>query len=45
MKGMILMINAMKSVGLYRYLPVDHPESLIDVNIPKPKTTDHDVND
>lgn len=33
----------MKAVGLYRYLPVDHAESLIDVEIPKPEATGHDL--
>ena len=27
----------MKAVGLYKYLPIDNPESLIDVDIPKPE--------
>lgn len=26
----------MKAIGLYKYLPIDHPESLLDVEIPKP---------
>ncbi|MGC3963943.1 MAG: zinc-binding alcohol dehydrogenase family protein [Rhodocyclaceae bacterium] len=26
----------MKAVGLHQYLPIDHPESLIDVELPKP---------
>jgi zinc-binding alcohol dehydrogenase family protein len=43
MKGMILMANTMKAVGLYRYLPVDHPESLVDMNISKPEPTEHDL--
>ncbi len=27
----------MKAVGLYKYLPVDNPESLIDIEVPKPE--------
>jgi NADPH2:quinone reductase len=33
----------MKAVGLTRYLPIDHPESLIDLDIDKPAPTGHDV--
>ena len=33
----------MKAVGLYKYLPIDDPESLIDLEIPKPKAEDHDI--
>jgi NADPH2:quinone reductase len=33
----------MKAVGLYRYLPIDQDEALIDVDIPKPKATDRDL--
>jgi zinc-binding alcohol dehydrogenase family protein len=33
----------MKAVGLYRYLPVDNPESLIDVEIPKPEARGRDL--
>src|SRR3954463_2724725 len=33
----------MKAVGLYRYLPVDDPESLVDVEIPKPETRGWDL--
>lgn len=33
----------MKAVGLYNYLPVEHPESLIDVVIPKPVPTGRDL--
>src|SRR3954470_3632187 len=33
----------MKAVGLYRYLPVDDPESLVDVEIPKPETRGRDL--
>ncbi len=40
---MISMTNTMKAVGLYRYLPVDNPESLLDVNIPKPEPTGRDL--
>jgi alcohol dehydrogenase len=27
----------MKAVGLYKYLPIDHPESLLDVEVPQPQ--------
>lgn len=33
----------MKAVGLYKYLPIDHPESLIDVEIPKPEARGKDL--
>jgi NADPH2:quinone reductase len=33
----------MKAVGLYKYLPVDDPESLIDVEIPRPKARGRDL--
>lgn len=33
----------MKAVGLYRYLPIDQAESLIDVDIPKPEVTGRDL--
>jgi NADPH:quinone reductase len=29
----------MKAIGLYQYLPIDHPDSLIDIEIPKPKAS------
>ncbi|WP_137936916.1 zinc-binding alcohol dehydrogenase family protein [Chitinivorax sp. B] len=33
----------MKAVGLYRYLPIDHPEALLDVALPDPIPGPHDV--
>lgn len=33
----------MKAVGLYRYLPVDHPEALVDVDIPTPEPQGRDL--
>lgn len=33
----------MKAVGLYRYLPVDHPEALLDLDVPAPSPTGHDL--
>ena len=33
----------MKAVGLYRYLPVDHPESLLDLDVPAPTATGRDL--
>jgi NADPH2:quinone reductase len=33
----------MKAVGLYKYLPIDHPESLIDVEIEKPQPNGRDL--
>ena len=34
----------MKAVGLYKYLPIDDPESLVDVEIPEPgKPAGHDL--
>ena len=33
----------MKAVGLYRYLPIDHPESLLDVEIETPVAAKRDL--
>ena len=33
----------MKAVGLYRYLPIDHPESLLDLDIVAPAATGRDL--
>jgi NADPH2:quinone reductase len=33
----------MKAVGLYRYLPIDHPESLLDLELPQPAASGRDV--
>jgi NADPH:quinone reductase len=33
----------MKAVALTRYLPIDDPESLIDVELPHPEATSHDL--
>lgn len=33
----------MKAVGLTRYLPIDDPESLLDIELPTPTATDHDL--
>src|SRR5258706_7649937 len=33
----------MKAVGLYRYLPIDSPEALLDVELAKPEATGHDL--
>ncbi|MGF6777522.1 zinc-binding alcohol dehydrogenase family protein [Paraburkholderia sp. GAS334] len=33
----------MKAVGLHRYLPIDNPESLIDIEIAQPEATGHDL--
>src|ERR1700744_5949858 len=35
--------TAMKAVGLYRYLPIDHAESLVDVDIAQPEATGRDL--
>jgi NADPH2:quinone reductase len=35
--------ETMKAVGLFRYLPIDHPESLIHVDIEKPLPTGKDL--
>ena len=32
----------MRAVGLYRSLPIDHPESLLDVEVPKPAPGERD---
>jgi zinc-binding alcohol dehydrogenase family protein len=33
----------MKAIGLTRYLPIDNPESLVDVELDKPQPTGHDI--
>lgn len=33
----------MKAIGLYRYLPIEHPESLLDLEIEKPQPTGRDL--
>ncbi|MBN3848991.1 zinc-binding alcohol dehydrogenase family protein [Paraburkholderia sp. Ac-20342] len=33
----------MKAIGLYRYLPIDHAEALVDVEIPQPEASGHDL--
>ena len=33
----------MKAVGLYQYLPIDHPESLLDLEVETPVATGHDL--
>ncbi|MFD1956464.1 zinc-binding alcohol dehydrogenase family protein [Paenibacillus thailandensis] len=35
--------QTMKAVGLYKYLPIDHPESLIDVELEKPAPGGRDL--
>ena len=33
----------MKAVGLYKYLPIDHPESLLDLEVPDPVAAGRDL--
>lgn len=33
----------MRAVGLYRYLPIDDPESLVDLEVPKPEPRERDL--
>lgn len=33
----------MKTVGLYRYLPIDRPEALLDLELPTPQPGPHDL--
>ncbi|QYR20546.1 zinc-binding alcohol dehydrogenase family protein [Paenibacillus sp. sptzw28] len=35
--------NTMKAVGLTRYLPIGHPESLVDINVDKPAAAGRDI--
>ena len=37
------MMKTMRAVGLYKYLPVDHPDSLLDVEIPRPEPAARDL--
>jgi len=32
-----------KAIGLYRYLPIDDPQSLLDVEVPAPAPTARDL--
>src|SRR5919198_459911 len=36
-------VRGMKAVGLYRYLPIDHPEALLDLDVPAPVAAGHDL--
>lgn len=36
-------VTTMKAVGLTRYLPIDHPESLLDLVVDKPTATGRDL--
>ncbi len=40
---MWFIMNTMKAVGLTRYLPIDNPQSLVDIVVEKPKATGHDI--
>ena len=33
----------MKAIGLYRYLPIENPESLVDITLAKPVPSEHDL--
>ena len=33
----------MKAVALEQYLPIDAPESFLDVDLPKPESAGHDI--
>ncbi|WP_271753627.1 zinc-binding alcohol dehydrogenase family protein [Cohnella sp. JJ-181] len=35
--------GTMRAVGLYEYLPIEHPESLVDVEVEKPAPTGRDL--
>jgi zinc-binding alcohol dehydrogenase family protein len=35
--------QTMKAIGLHKYLPIDHPDSLIDVEIEKPQPSGRDL--
>src|SRR6476469_5327476 len=36
-------MRTMRAVGLYRYLPIENPESLVDVEVPKPEAQGRDL--
>ncbi|WP_082635716.1 zinc-binding alcohol dehydrogenase family protein [Fictibacillus enclensis] len=40
---MWIMMATMKAVGLTRYLPIENPESLVDVVVEKPRATGRDI--
>ena len=33
----------MKAVGLYKYLPIEEPDSLVELDLPKPEATGGDL--
>ncbi|GLI07809.1 NADPH:quinone reductase [Paenibacillus tyrfis] len=35
--------ETMKAVGYYKYLPIEHPESLLDLEVPKPSPKGRDI--
>ncbi len=35
--------ETMKAVGYYKYLPIEHPESLLDLEVPKPSPQGRDI--
>ena len=37
------MLHVMRGVGLHKYLPIDNPESLLDIEIPKPEPRPRDL--
>jgi NADPH2:quinone reductase len=41
--NLYLLACNMKAVGLFRYLPIDNPESLLDVELPVPRATGRDL--
>lgn len=42
-KGSVLKMTKMKAVGLYNHLPIDNQESLVDLEIEKPRPTKRDL--
>ena len=36
-------MEKMKAVGLYKHLPIDQKESLVDLEIEKPRPSNHDL--
>lgn len=42
-KGSVLKMTKMKAVGLYNHLPIDNQESLVDLEIEKPRPTKQDL--
>jgi hypothetical protein len=42
-RGFYVILHAVKAIGLYRYLPIDDPESLLDLDVEDPRPSGRDL--